>query len=93
MFLAFAFATPVYIFILLKSKLLALQTLYILVSCAWAKLQTEKVKYAPSGTVLWAASAGGTTSDIGQSVSTDAGGNVHVTGYFNCPSITFGKLL
>jgi len=48
------------------------------------------VKYDASGNVLWAKSADGTSDDRGLAVSTDAGGNVYVTGYFNSSSITFG---
>jgi hypothetical protein len=48
------------------------------------------VKYNPSGNVLWAASAGGATgAEIGNSISTDANGNVFVTGSFNGPSVIF----
>ena len=49
------------------------------------------VKYAPDGTVLWAKSEGGTSWDYGNSISTDANGNVLVTGYFQSSSITFGS--
>ncbi|MEO8086804.1 MAG: FlgD immunoglobulin-like domain containing protein [Bacteroidota bacterium] len=49
------------------------------------------VKYSPSGNVLWATSAGGSTDDVGYGISTDAGGNVVVTGLFASPSITFGN--
>jgi len=49
------------------------------------------VKYASNGTVLWAKRAGGTESDEGNSVTTDASGNVYVTGYFSSPTITFGS--
>ncbi|HKR03183.1 MAG TPA: T9SS type A sorting domain-containing protein [Bacteroidia bacterium] len=48
------------------------------------------VKYDSSGNVLWAKSAGGTNTDYGNSVSTDASGNVFLTGYFASPAITFG---
>ncbi len=48
------------------------------------------VKYDADGTVLWAESAGGTSSDYGTSVSTDASGNVFITGYFSSPTINFG---
>jgi len=47
------------------------------------------VKYDPSGTVIWAKSAGGTGFDTGQSISTDTSGNVVVSGSFSSPSITF----
>jgi hypothetical protein len=47
---------------------------------------------AQSPSFLWAKSAGGTQFyyDDGNSVSTDASGNVYVTGYFQSPTITFG---
>ncbi|MBL0341837.1 MAG: T9SS type A sorting domain-containing protein [Bacteroidetes bacterium] len=48
------------------------------------------VKYDAGGNVLWAKSAGGIDIDGGNSLSTDAGGNVFITGYFHSPSITFG---
>jgi hypothetical protein len=47
-------------------------------------------KYDAAGTVLWAKSEGGTSNDYFRSVSTDASGNVYVTGYFYSPTITFG---
>jgi hypothetical protein len=48
-------------------------------------------KYDSTGTVLWAKSVGGTTSDNATSTSTDALGNVYITGGFSSPSITFGS--
>lgn len=49
------------------------------------------VKYDATGKVLWAISAGGFSTDIGKSVTTDAQGNVYITGYFSGPSVTFGS--
>jgi hypothetical protein len=43
------------------------------------------VKYDANGNVLWAKSTGGTHLDEGYGISTDANGNVFVTGYFNSP--------
>ncbi|HEV7231808.1 MAG TPA: SBBP repeat-containing protein [Bacteroidia bacterium] len=48
------------------------------------------VKYDPSGTVLWAKSAGGTANDIGASVTVDHYGNSYLTGYFASTSMTMG---
>ncbi len=48
------------------------------------------VKYDTSGNVLWAKSAEGAYDDSGQSVCTDASGNVFIAGYFASPTITFG---
>lgn len=47
-------------------------------------------KYDANGNVLWAKSAGGIADDRGYGVTTDATGNVLVTGYFQSPTITFG---
>ena len=49
------------------------------------------VKYDSIGTVLWAERAGGFADDIGYSTTTDAGGNVYITGEFQSSSITFGS--
>jgi len=48
------------------------------------------VKYDSGGNVLWAKSAGGTSSDLGYSCTTDAGGNIIAAGSFQSPTITFG---
>ena len=47
-------------------------------------------KYDALGNVLWVQRAGGTGSDGGYSVSTDAKGNAYVTGAFLSSAITFG---
>jgi hypothetical protein len=48
------------------------------------------IKLSPSGTVLWAKSAGGTGDDRGKSVGVDAQGYVYVSGSFS-GSATFGS--
>ena len=50
------------------------------------------VKYDATGNVLWAKSAGGVYGERGQSVCTDASGNVFITGHFYSPTITVGTI-
>jgi hypothetical protein len=49
------------------------------------------VKYDAEGNVLWAKSIGGINYDAGNSVVTEASGNVYIAGYFSSPTITFGS--
>ena len=48
------------------------------------------VKYDTNGNALWAKSAGGNDYDLGNSITTDASGNVFITGMFESDTITFG---
>ena len=51
------------------------------------------VKYDSSGNVIWATSAGNSSSEEEiNDIKTDASGNILVTGYFNGNSITFGSI-
>jgi len=49
------------------------------------------VKYDINGNVLWAKSAGGGYYDAARSVSTNAAGNVYLTGDFDSDFLTFGS--
>src|SRR5262245_14468925 len=48
------------------------------------------VKYDVSGNLLWAKRAAGTGQDYATSITTDANGNIYVTGYFDSGQISFG---
>jgi hypothetical protein len=48
-------------------------------------------KYDVSGNLRWAKSAGGSSSDHGNSISSDANNNVFIAGYFKSPKLTFGS--
>lgn len=48
------------------------------------------VKYDALGNVLWAKGGGGIFFDIATDVTTDAAGNVYVTGNFYSPTVTIG---
>jgi hypothetical protein len=47
-------------------------------------------KYGPTGNVLWAKGVTGTSDDYGNSITSDASGNVYITGLFHSPTMTFG---
>lgn len=47
------------------------------------------VKYDKSGNIIWAKSAGGDGIDYGYSITTDASGNIYVTGSFGGSGATF----
>jgi hypothetical protein len=48
-------------------------------------------KYDNNGNVIWAKRFGGTAYDQPNSICTDGGENVYMTGSFNSPAITFGS--
>jgi len=50
-------------------------------------------KHDEQGNELWAASGGGPGNDRGNSVSTDAAGNVYVTGVYSGTVATFGNFI
>lgn len=56
---------------------------------SWPYDELFVVKYDQGGNVLWARSAAGRYEDDGFTITTDASGNVLVTGYFTSPSLTF----
>ena len=49
------------------------------------------VKYDSFGNLLWAKSAGGSNDEIGYGITTDAIGNVYLTGSFSSPLVIFGN--
>jgi hypothetical protein len=50
------------------------------------------VKYDTFGNVIWANSIGSTGNEMGRSITTDAFGNVYLTGQYESPSINFGAI-
>lgn len=51
------------------------------------------VKYNPQGDVLWAYSFGGTGLDYTSNITSDANGNIIITGGFRSESISFGTII
>ncbi len=48
-------------------------------------------KYDPSGTAVWAKSAGGTGDEEGRGINIGHDGNVSITGFYNSSSMTFSS--
>lgn len=48
-------------------------------------------RFSPTGSFIWARSAGDLYNDAGCGVSVDGGGNVFVSGYFSITKISFGS--
>lgn len=46
-------------------------------------------KYDPSGTVLWAISAGGTSYEAAKCIAIDQAGDLYITGWYRSPSVVF----
>ena len=69
-------------------------TTLILTLNSWSiqELDLFIVKYDSSGNVICAMNAIGEYMDFGNSICTDANSNIHVTGGFDSPSITFGSI-
>ena len=51
------------------------------------------VKYDASGNYLWSRAAGGKAADIANAVTTDAFGNVYVTGFYFSDTLHFGSII
>ncbi len=49
-------------------------------------------KLSPTGTWLWATSAGGIDNDYVTGIKTDQSGNAYITGDFSSPTISFGPI-
>ncbi len=70
-----------------------MEKLFFITIATLAFTIAEKQTFAQVPEWLWSQSAGGAKSDAAHSVSTDAAGNVYVTGWFASSSITFGSIV
>ncbi len=50
------------------------------------------VKYNPMGNIVWGKAIDGAYTNQGYGIATDINNNIYITGYFNCPTITFGSI-
>jgi hypothetical protein len=49
------------------------------------------VKYSPTGTIVWAVSAGGTQPDIVNGIALASNGDIYLTGHFRSAPLVFGS--
>jgi hypothetical protein len=65
----------------------------ILYNSWWGSREIFIAKYDENGNLVWAKSAGGSSTEVVRSVTVDAAGNSYITGYFQSgSSMTFGTI-
>jgi len=59
---------------------------------SWGLENIFVTKFDGNGNVLWAKSAGGTSTDYATSIASDASGNAYIAGAFQSPTISLGSI-